>query len=93
MAHSRSAEKRIRQNEKLRLRNRSDRSRLRGDIKKLRQVIANEDTNKADKARQLLPSTTSLIDRMVKKGIIHENTGSRYKSRLAKLVVTSGSDV
>ncbi len=90
MAHSRSAEKRIRQNEKLRLRNRSDRSRLRGDIKKLRKVIANEDT---DKARQLLPSTTSLIDRMVKKGIIHENTGSRYKSRLAKLVATSGSGV
>ena len=88
MANSRSAEKRIRQNEKLRLRNRSDRSRLRGDIKRLRQVIANEDT---DKARQLLPSTTSLIDRMVKKGIIHENTGSRYKSRLAKLVATSGS--
>ncbi len=90
MAHSRSAEKRIRQNEKLRLRNRSDRSRLRGDIKRLRQVIANEDT---DKARQLLPSTTSLIDRMVKKGIIPENTGSRYKSRLAKLVATSGSGV
>ncbi len=93
MANSRSAEKRIRQNEKLRLRNRSDRSRLRGDIKKLRQVIANVDTNQADKARQLLPSTTSLIDRMVKKGIIHENTGSRYKSRLAKLVATSGSGV
>ncbi len=90
MAHSRSAEKRIRQNEKLRLRNRSDRSRLRGDIKKLRQVIANEDT---DTARQLLPSTTSLIDRMVKKGILPENTGSRYKSRLAKLVATSGSGV
>ena len=93
MAHSRSAEKRIRQNEKLRLRHRSDRSRLRGDIKKLREVIANEDTDSVDKARQLLPSTTSLIDRMVKKGIIHENTGSRYKSRLAKLVATSGSGV
>ncbi len=90
MANSRSAEKRIRQNEKHRLRNRSDRSRLRGDIKRLRQVIADEDT---DTARQLLPSTTSLIDRMVKKGIIHENTGSRYKSRLAKLVATSGSGV
>ena len=88
MAHSRSAEKRIRQNEKHRLRNRSDRSRLRGDIKKLRQMIASEDTKKA---RELLPGTNSLIDRMVKKGVIHENTGSRYKSRLAKLVATSGS--
>ena len=85
MAHSRSAEKRIRQNEQHRLRNRSHRSRLRGDIRKLRQVMANED---ASKARELLPSTTSLIDRMVKKGVIHENTGSRYKSRLAKLLAT-----
>ena len=88
MAHSRSAVKRIRQNEKHRLRNRSDRSRLRSDIKQLRQAIASEDT---DKARKILPITTSLIDRMVKKGVIHDNTGSRYKSRLAKLSATSGS--
>ena len=90
MAHSRSAEKRIRQNEQHRLRSRSDRSRLRSDIRKLRQVVANED---AAKARELLPSTTSLIDRMIKKGVIHENTGSRYKSRLAKLLATSESAV
>jgi small subunit ribosomal protein S20 len=61
---------------------------LRSDIKRLRQVLEAEDT---EKARQLLPQTSSLIDQMVKKGIIHENTGSRYKSRLAKLVATSGS--
>ena len=86
MAHSRSAEKRIRQNEIHRLRNRGDRSRLRTDIKRLRKVIDDQDTQKA---RELLPSTTALIDRMVKKGVIHENTGSRYKSRLAKLVTSA----
>ena len=85
MAHSRSAEKRIRQNEIHRLRNRGDRSRLRSDIKRLRKVLE-EDTQKA---RELLPGTTALIDRMVKKGVIHENTGSRYKSRLAKLVTSA----
>ncbi|HEX9724228.1 MAG TPA: 30S ribosomal protein S20 [Vicinamibacteria bacterium] len=86
MAHSRSAEKRIRQNEKHRLRNRSDLSRLRTNIKKLRKTVEDKD---AQKARQLLPSTTALIDRMVKKGVIHGNTGSRYKSRLAKLVTAA----
>ncbi len=86
MAHSRSAEKRIRQNETHRLRNRGDRSRLRTDIKRLRKVIDDKDTQKA---RELLPSTTALIDRMIKKGVIHENTGSRYKSRLAKLVTSA----
>lgn len=88
MAHSRSAQKRIRQNEIQRLRNRSNRSRLRTDIKKLRQAIAAEDV---EEARKLLPGTASLIDRMVKKGVIHQNTGSRYKSRLATLVATSSS--
>lgn len=86
MAHSRSAEKRIRQNEKHRLRNRSDLSRLRTNIKKLRKTVEDKD---AQKARELLPSTTALIDRMVKKGVIHGNTGSRYKSRLAKLVTAA----
>jgi len=86
LAHSRSAEKRIRQNEKHRLRNRSDLSRLRTNIKKLRKTVEDKD---AQKARQLLPSTTALIDRMVKKGVIHGNTGSRYKSRLAKLVTAA----
>ncbi len=86
MAHSRSAEKRIRQNEKHRLRNRGDRSRLRGDIKRLRKVLDDKDTQKA---RELFPGTTALIDRMVKKGVIPENAGSRYKSRLAKLVTSA----
>ena len=81
MAHSLSAIKRVRQNEKHRLRNRSYRTRLRTKIKKLREAI---EANKADEAKKLLPDTMSLVDVLVKKGILHENTGNRYKSRLTR---------
>ena len=84
MAHSLSAIKRVRQNEKHRIRKRADRTRLKTQIKKLRQAI---DAKNADEAQKLMPNTISLIDVMVKKGVLHENAGSRYKSRLARRVV------
>jgi ribosomal protein S20 len=37
-------------------------------------------------ARKLLPQVFSSIDQAVKKGTIHKNTGSRYKSRLSRQV-------
>lgn len=88
MAHSASAIKRVRQNAKRRERNRANRSRLRTQIKKLRQAL---DASNLDEARTLLPSTVSLVDIMVKKGIIHENTGSRYKSRLTQRLVSAAA--
>lgn len=81
MAHSASAIKRVRQNAKRRLRNRSHRSRLRTQIKKLRQAL---EASNLEEAKTLLPATMSLVDVMVKKGVIHENTGNRYKSRLCR---------
>lgn len=86
MAHSASAVKRVRQNVRRRLRNRSDRSKLRSQIKKLRQAL---DGSNLAEAKKLLPETASLVDLMVKKGIIHENAGNRYKSRLARRVAAS----
>jgi small subunit ribosomal protein S20 len=83
LAHSLSATKRIRQNEKRRERNRSNRSQLRTQIKKVRKAL---DENDIEAARALLPETASVVDRMVKKGVIHANTGSRYMSRLASHV-------
>ena len=88
MAHSLSAMKRIRQNEKRRLRNRHDRSQLRTQVKKVRQALEEDDFATA---KALLPQTASLIDRMVKKGVIHQNAGSRYLSRLARKVSLSAS--
>jgi small subunit ribosomal protein S20 len=88
LAHSLSAIKRIRQNEERRQRNRANRSQLRTQIKKVRKAL---DDNDIEAARALLPETASLLDRLVKKGIIHGNTGSRYMSRLAHHVSASAS--
>ena len=83
MANHKSAEKRIRQNAKRNEINRSNRSKLRTQIKKLRAAVAG-----ADKAQgtELLNPTVSVIDKAVNKGIIHRNTAARYKSRLTKHV-------
>ncbi|MER3429309.1 MAG: 30S ribosomal protein S20 [Pyrinomonas sp.] len=79
MPNHRSAEKRMRQNEKRRRINRSNRSRLRTAIKKLRAAIAAGDQKGA---QQLLPQTISIIDKSVRKGVLHRNAAARYKSRL-----------
>lgn len=81
MANTKSAEKRNRQNIKRREHNRTQRSRLRTAIKKLRTAVASGD---AAQAQAILPETLGVIDATAQKGVIHTNTASRYKSRLAK---------
>lgn len=83
MANTKSAEKRIRQNAAARDRNRAHRSRLRTAIKRLRAAVAAGD---ATVASDLLPATLGIIDATAQKKIIHPNTASRYKSRLASQV-------
>jgi small subunit ribosomal protein S20 len=83
MANTKSAEKRIRQNAVARDRNRGHRSRLRTAIKRLRAAVAAGD---AATASNLLPTTLSIIDTTAQKKVIHSNTASRYKSRLASQV-------
>ena len=79
MPNHKSAEKRVRQNEKRREINRSNRSRLRTGIKKLRAALASGDQSTVG---ALLPETVSLIDKAVQKGTLHRNAAARYKSRL-----------
>jgi small subunit ribosomal protein S20 len=81
VAHSLSAKKRNRQNDKRRLRNRAARSTLRSQIKKLRRAL---DSSESSEAQRLLPATVSLVDRLVKRGVLRKGTASRYKSRLGK---------
>ncbi len=83
MANHKSAEKRVRQNAKRKEINRSNRSKLRTQIKKLRSAVATSDKKLSG---ELLTPTVSLIDKAVNKGIIHKNTAARYKSRLTKHV-------
>ncbi len=83
MANHKSAEKRVRQNAKRKEINRSNRSKLRTSIKKLRTAVAGQD--KAASTELLFP-TVSLIDKAVNKGILHKNAAARHKSRLTKHV-------
>ncbi|HEX8289218.1 MAG TPA: 30S ribosomal protein S20 [Pyrinomonadaceae bacterium] len=87
MPNHKSAEKRVRQNEKRNAVNRSNRSKLRTQIKKIRTAIAGADQNQS---QELLNPTISVIDKAVNKGIIHKNTAARYKSRLTKHVAEVG---
>ncbi|AYN68851.1 30S ribosomal protein S20 [Euzebyella marina] len=80
MANHKSALKRIRRNEAVRLRNRYQHKTARNAIKKLR-----GEENKKD-AEALLPSVVSMIDRLAKRNIIHSNKAANLKSKLAKHV-------
>src|ERR1700738_3096448 len=59
--------------------NRANRTRVRTLMKRLRTAISAKD---ATAAGNLLQPTMSAIDRAITKGVLHENTGNRYKSRL-----------
>ncbi len=60
--------------------NRANRTRVRSAMKRLRTAIATGDPAAAG---NLLNPTMSAIDAAIAKGVLHENTGNRYKSRLA----------
>jgi small subunit ribosomal protein S20 len=83
VAHHASALKQMRQGEKRRARNRKNLSQLKTQVKKLRAAIAEGD---AEAAKNLLPETVGEIDKAAKKGVVHDNAASRYKSRLARKV-------
>lgn len=76
MPNIKSAKKRARTNLKRRERNRRDRSRLRTVIKRVRQA------DSAEAANQAMRDAESVLDRLADKGVIHDNTAARHKSRL-----------
>jgi small subunit ribosomal protein S20 len=82
LAKHASALKAQRQNLKQRARNRKNISQLKTQVKKLRSAVA---TGSGD-AAALLNETVSVIDRAAKKGVIHDNAASRFKSRLTRRV-------
>lgn len=80
MANHKSAEKRIRANEKKRVLNRYQHKTTRTATKKLVEA-----TSKAE-AETLLKEVSSLIDKLAKKNIIHWKKAANQKSRLTKHV-------
>lgn len=81
MANHKSALKAHRQNVKRREANRQQRGKLRTALKSARGAHGAKPEDMA--------LTVSLIDKMAAKGIIHDNTAARYKSRLAKRATKS----
>ena len=80
MPNNAAAEKRMRQEQKRRLHNRSIKSLVRTQITKARNAIATGDENSEEAVRMAV----SELDRAAKKGVIHRNNAARRKSRLMK---------
>ena len=83
MANHFSALKRARQTEKRTARNRANTSRLRTTLRDLRESLAKGNKQGSD---QVFRETVSALDKGIQKGLLHENTASRYKSRLSARV-------
>ena len=81
MANTKSAQKRIRQNEKRRVHNRVFRGSARTFVKKARLAIENGDV---DAARTATMEAISALDKAAQKGILHNNNAARRKGRLMK---------
>jgi len=83
LANIESAKKRAKQAEVRRLRNASQRSAMRTQVKSLLKVISGGDANAANEAFR---STASVLDKAARKGLIHKNKAARTKSRLNKKI-------
>lgn len=83
MAHHKDAIKRMKQNEKRRLRNRHYRSTMRTQIKKVRVAV---EANDAEAASTELNKAVAIIQRLASKKIIHSRNAARRISRLYKAV-------
>jgi small subunit ribosomal protein S20 len=82
MANHKSALKRIRSNESKRLTNRYKHKTTRNAIKKLRE------TTDVKEAKEMFVDVSSMIDKLAKKNIIHNNKAANLKSGLALYVAS-----
>ncbi len=88
MANSKSALKRIKINERNRLRNKSYKSAVKTLMKKYFQAVEDYSVSPNDEQMQVVQTrmseTYSKIDKAVKRGVYHKNNGARKKARLAR---------
>ena len=80
MANHFSALKRARQTEKRTARNRASTSQMRSALRIMRESLQKGDRAAAE---QTYRQTVSALDKAIQKGVLHENTASRDKSRLS----------
>jgi small subunit ribosomal protein S20 len=88
MANIHSQKKRILRSERERLENRRYTSAIKTHFRKLEEVAGEGDREQAEATHRTLTST---IDRAVKVGALHRNTGARKKSRAARVLAGGGT--
>ncbi len=81
MANIKSQLKRIKTNEKARLRNKAVRSSLKTSVRKFREAV---DAGDRDTATTLLVTAGRQLDKAASKGVIHKNQAANRKSAMAK---------
>ena len=86
MPSSNSAKKRLRQDKVRRLRNRSTKSAMKTQIKK---VTAAADAGDIETAEKEFVSAARKLDKAGAKKVIHRNTAARYKSRLQRRILAA----
>jgi small subunit ribosomal protein S20 len=79
-ASSLSTKKRLREAKKAAARNKANKTRVKTQLKKVRSAV---ESGEAD-TKKMLPETYSVIDKAVRKGVLHKNAAARLKSRLTK---------
>lgn len=86
MPNTKSAKKRLRQNESRRLRNRSLRSQIRS---RTRRILELESAEGAD---EQVSELHGLLDRAARQGVLHPNAAARRKARVARHVRSLKAD-
>ncbi len=80
MANHKSSEKRIRQIKARRLGNRYVSRTTRNKVRELRSLTSKEE------AQKMYPEVCSMLDKLAKKNVIHQNKANNLKSKLASHV-------
>jgi small subunit ribosomal protein S20 len=88
VANIKSQIKRIRTNERARLRNKAVKSSLKTSIRRFREAA---DAGNADEAGTLLRTASRALDQAASKGVIHPNQAANKKSAMAKRLTKTGS--
>ncbi len=92
MANTKSALKRIQVAERNRLRNKSYKSAVKTLTKRYQQALETHAAAPSDESEKLvqesMSAAVSKIDKAVKRGVLHKNTGARKKSQLSKALKT-----
>jgi small subunit ribosomal protein S20 len=87
MPNTKSAAKAMRQSRRRQATNQATKSKVKNATRILKKSLSE---GNAQDAAEALKKTMSALDKAAKKGVIHKNTASRKKSRLAKALAKLG---